>query len=81
MTNTTKVNNSTALRLYVLAHERAERNIGKDVFAFMNDLVKQALTAVEIIHIVNAQDEDMDAQKLRELLLNLSLLNAEQYGN
>lgn len=76
----TKVTSSSALRLYALAHERAVAKIGKDVFAFQNNTVKHALTAVEIIHLVNDQDEDSPAEKRCELLFNLSLLNGEQYG-
>lgn len=74
------VTSHTALRLYAIAHDKAERNVGKDVFAFQNNVVKHALVAVEIIHLVNAQDEDMDPGKFRALLFDLQMLNMEQYN-
>ena len=73
-------NATSALRLYNLAHENAVKAIGKDVFAFQNDTVKHALVAVEIIHLVNGQDDDMDSVKVRRLLFDLTLFNNEQYG-
>lgn len=69
-----------ALRLYTLAHEKAVKNVGEKVFAFQNDQVKHALVAVEIIHVVNAQDESMDGDKFRALLFDLTMLNSDQYG-
>ena len=75
VTNATK----RAARLYSLAHDKAMKNIGPDVFRFQNDIVKHALVSVEIINIVNAQDEDSNSKVVRELLFDMSRLNAELY--
>lgn len=77
---TTTATNHSALRLYSVAHETAVTKVGKDVFGFQNDIVKHALVAVEIVNIVNAQDDDADSTKVRQLLFDLAMLNAEQYN-
>jgi len=70
---------SKADRLYNLAHNNAVKAIGADVFRFQNDVVKHALVSVEIINIINAQDEDRNSDVVRELLFDLSRINANLY--
>lgn len=79
MTTTHSPKLSTAARLYNLAHDRAMKTIGPDVFRFQNDIVKHALVSTEILNILNTQDEDMPADRMRELMFDMTRYNAQHY--
>lgn len=70
---------TSAHRLYILAHDRAMKRVGPDVFRFQNDVVKHALVAVEIAAIVDGQDEDADPKKVLALLADMLRANTEMY--
>ena len=72
-------NSTAAHRLFVLAHDRAMKKVGPDVFRFQNDVVKHALVASEIAIIVDGQDEDADPKKVLALLSDMLRENNEMY--
>lgn len=75
MTTTT----SSAHRLFNLAHDRAMKRVGPDVFRFQNDVIKHALVAAEIAVMIDGQDEDADPKKVLALLAEMLRENAEMY--
>jgi hypothetical protein len=67
--------NEKHIRLYRIARDNAERNIGKAIFDFQPKVIQRALVAEEILAIINAQDDDISDARIREMTNALWQIN------
>lgn len=68
MTYTTDDTND---RLWRMAVERAEAQIGSQVFAFVSKEVRRALIAEQVLTLLVAQDEEVSDRRVREAMTAL----------